>query len=59
MQALLEKGKVKVSGLYSENKGKTYDAIISFGDDWTEKKTGKQRIGFKMEFENNKKKGAK
>lgn len=59
MQALLEKGKVKVSGLYSESKGKTYDAIISFGDDWTEKKTGKQRIGFKMEFENNKKKGAK
>lgn len=59
MQALLEKGKVKVSGLYSESKDKTYDAIISFGDDWTEKKTGKQRIGFKMEFENNKKKGAK
>lgn len=59
MQALLAKGRVKVSGLYSENKGKTYDAIISFGDDWTEKKTGKQRIGFKMEFETNKKKGVK
>lgn len=59
MQTLLEKGKVKVTGLYSEKTGKTYDAIISFGDDWTEKKTGKQRIGFKMEFENNKKKGAK
>lgn len=59
MQTLLAKGKVKVSGLYSEKKGTTYDAVVSFGEDWIEKKTGKRRIGFKMEFENNKKKGAK
>lgn len=57
LQTLLTKGKVKVNGLYSENKGTTYDAIISFGEDWTEKKTGKLRIGFKMEFENKKKGG--
>lgn len=56
LQTLLAKGKVKVSGLYSERKNKTYDAIISFGDDW-EDKNGKQRIGFKMEFENKKKGG--
>lgn len=58
LQALLAKGKIKVSGLYSEKKGTTYDAVVSFGDDWTEKKTGKQRIGFKLEFDN-KKEGAK
>lgn len=58
LQTLLAKGKVKVSGLYSEKKGTTYDAVVSFGEDWTEKKTGKQRIGFKLEFDN-KKKGAK
>lgn len=57
LQALLAKGKVKVSGLYSEKKGTTYDAVISFGDDWTDK-NGKSRIGFAMEFDN-KKKGAK
>ena len=54
LQALLAKGKVKVSGLYSEKKGSTYDAVISFGDDWTDK-NGKHRIGFAMEFENKKK----
>ena len=58
LQTLLSKGKVKVSGLYSERTGNTYDAVISFGDDWTEKKTGKSRIGFKLEFDN-KKKGEK
>lgn len=57
LQALLAKGKVKVSGLYSDKKGTTYDAVISFGDDWTDK-NGKSRIGFAMEFDN-KKKGAK
>lgn len=56
LQTLLSKGKVKVTGLYSEKKGTTYDAIISFGDDWTDK-TGKSRIGFKMEFEDKKKGG--
>ncbi len=56
LQALLSKGKAKVTGLYSEKTGKTYDAIISFGDDWTDKK-GNTRVGFKMEFDNNKKGG--
>ena len=56
LQTLLNKGKVKVTGLFSEKKGTTYDAIISFGDDW-EGKDGKLHIGFKMEFENNKKGG--
>lgn len=56
LQTLLSKGKVKVTGLYSEKKGTTYEAIISFGDDWTDK-TGKSRIGFKMEFEDKKKGG--
>lgn len=57
MKTLLTKGKIKVSGLYSERTGSTYDAVISFGDDWTDK-SGKRRIGFAMEFDN-KKKGAK
>lgn len=57
LQTLLAKGKVKVSGLYSEKTGKTYDAVVLFGKDW-EDKNGKLRIGFAMEFDN-KKKGAK
>lgn len=56
LQTLLAKGKVKVSGLFSEKTGKTYDAVISFGDDWTDK-NGNTRVGFKMEFENKKKGG--
>lgn len=56
LQTLLSKGKVKVNGLFSEKKGTTYDAVISFGDDWIDK-NGKARIGFKMEFENKKKGG--
>ncbi len=56
LQTLLAKGKTKVSGLYSEKTGKTYDAVVSFGDDWTDK-NGKSHIGFKMEFENKKKGG--
>lgn len=56
LQTLLTKGKVKVNGLFSERTGKTYDAVILFGDDWTDKNE-KLRIGFKMEFENKKKGG--
>lgn len=56
LKTLLAEGKVKVTGLFSEKKGTTYDAIISFGKDW-EGKDGKLHIGFKMEFENNKKGG--
>lgn len=54
LQTLLSKGKVKVTGFYSEKKGTTYDAVISFGDDW-EGKDGKLHIGFKMEFDNTQK----
>ena len=55
MKSLLTKGKAKVSGLKSKTKDTTYDAVISFGDDWNDK-NGKTRIGFAMEFDNSKKK---
>lgn len=58
MRSLLTKGKAKVSGLRSKSKDTTYDAVISFGDDW-EDKNGKTRIGFGMEFDNTKKKARK
>ena len=51
IKALLTKGKVKISGLKSKEKGTTYNAIISFGDDWTDK-NGNPRIGFAMTFDN-------
>ena len=57
IKSLLTKGKVKMTGLISESKGKTYDATIVFGKDWTDKK-GNTYIGFDMEFDN-KKKGAR
>lgn len=57
LQTLLAKGKVKVSGLYSEKKNTTYDAVILFGKDWIDK-NGKTRVGFAMEFDN-KKEGVK
>ena len=58
MKSLLTKGKAKVCGLKSKTKDTTYDAVISFGDDWTDK-NGKIRIGFGMEFDNTKKKTRK
>lgn len=54
MQALLSKGKVKIKGLYSAKTGKTYDAVVCFGDDWTDQKDVKH-IGFRLEFDNDKK----
>lgn len=53
VKSLLAKGKVKVSGLKSEKTGGTYDAIISFKD-WTDKKNDKPKVGFKIEFDNDK-----
>ena len=53
IKTLLSKGKMRISGLKSERTGKTYDAVISFGMDWIDKK-GNPRIGFAMEFENTK-----
>lgn len=47
--ALLEKGCVSLSGLYSEKTGKTYSAVIVIED------TGKY-VNFKLEFEKGKKK---
>lgn len=41
---LLKKGKVTLTGCYSEKTGKTYDAIIILDD------TGGQYVNFKMEF---------
>lgn len=58
MKSLLAKGKAKVSGFKSEKTGKTYDAAISFGSDWTDK-NGKTRVGFAMEFDNTQKRTKK
>lgn len=41
---LLKKGKVKITGCYSEKTGKTYDALIILDD------TGGKYVNFKMEF---------
>lgn len=58
MKSLLAKKKANVSGLKSEKKGTTYDAVISFGDSWTDK-NGRRRVGFAMEFDNTQKKTRK
>ena len=42
--ALLKKGRVKMSGLYSEKKGTTYDAVVVLAD------TGRY-VNYKLEFE--------
>lgn len=42
--ALLKDGRVKMTGLYSENKGGTYDATIIMED------TGDRYVNFKLEF---------
>jgi DNA topoisomerase-3 len=41
---LLEKGKAKLNGCYSERTGKIYDAIVILDD------TGDKYVNFKMEF---------
>ncbi len=48
VKKMLFKGKVDVSGLYSQKSGKTYDAVISLDDN------GKY-VNFKLEFPANKK----
>ncbi len=55
IKALLEKGKFKICGFKSERTGKTYDAVISFGGNWTDKK-GNKRVGFDMQFDDKRKK---
>ena len=52
VKKMLTKGKVAVSGLYSQKSGKTYDAVISLDD------TGKY-VNFKLEFPTAKKTGRK
>ena len=42
--ALLEEGRVSMSGLYSEKTGKTYDAVVLLDD------TGGKYVNFKLEF---------
>ncbi|MXP75702.1 DNA topoisomerase III [Lachnospiraceae bacterium WCA-9-b2] len=42
--ALLKEGRVSISGLYSENTGKTYDAVVLLDD------TGGKYVNFKLEF---------
>lgn len=48
--ALLKKGRVKMTGLFSEKKGVTYDAIVVLDD------TGKY-VNYKLEFESKKEGG--
>jgi DNA topoisomerase-3 len=43
--ALLKDGRVKMTGLYSEKTGKTYDAVVILADD------GGKYVNFKLEFE--------
>ena len=50
---MISKGKIRLTGLLSEKKGTTYDAVIRFGKDWTDKNDNKH-IGFDMEFDNKK-----
>ncbi len=58
IKTLLAKGEVRVTGLWSQDRGKTYDAIISFKD--RTGKDGKPKVGFDMRFENKpKQKGGK
>ena len=42
--ALLEEGRVSMSGLYSEKTGRTYDAVVVLDD------TGGKYVNFKLEF---------
>jgi DNA topoisomerase-3 len=42
---LLKDGRVKLTGLFSEKTGKTYDAMVLLDDD------GGKFVNFKMEFE--------
>jgi len=44
VSALLKKGRVSISGLYSEKTGKTYDADIILDD------AGGPYVNFKLEF---------
>lgn len=54
LKALLAHGEVKVTGLKSEKKSTTYDAIILFKD--RTDKSDKPKIGFEMRFEQRRKK---
>ena len=50
--ALLKNGRVSMTDLYSEKKGVSYDADVLLDDD------GGKYVRFKLEFNNNKRKGA-
>lgn len=51
IKSLLTKGKIKATGLKSEKKGTTYNAVVSLTEH-TDKKSGNVYIGFSMEFDN-------
>ena len=51
--ALLKSGKVKMTGLFSEEKGVLYDATVVLAD------TGGKYVNFRLEFPNKPKKGGK
>ena len=50
IESLLAKGRVSVTGLYSQKTGRNFDADLVLDD------TG-EYVNFKLEFPNNKKKG--
>jgi DNA topoisomerase-3 len=45
VEKLLKDGRVKLTGLYSEKTGKSYDATVVLDD------TGEKYVNFRMEFE--------
>ena len=49
--ALLKNGRVKVTGLFSEKKGVSYDATVVLDDD------GGKYVHYKLEFDNKPRKG--
>jgi len=47
---LLEDGRVKMTGLYSEKAGKTYDAVVLLADTNPRGGNGGKYVNFKLEF---------
>ena len=56
MKTMLTKGEVKVCGLVSKDKAKTYDAFIFVSDKSRTDKNGSTKVCFDMRFDNKKKK---
>lgn len=59
MKTMLTKGEVKVCGLVSKDKAKTYDAFIFVSDKSRTDKNGSTKVCFDMRFPDKSKKGGK